>query len=337
MNTSMPVPACTVLMPTWQRPAELVRCLNALNGQTLPVGQIVVTVRRDDQATRTALDEWSTAGCARAALEIVWTEAVPLNVAMNAGLARTTGDFVALTDDDAEPRADWLERCAAALADPTVGGVGGRDWQANETAERLHVGGVSRVGRVIGNHHLGIGPARDVELLKGVNCCFRGDLLRRIGFDRRLRGRGNVSHWEMALCFAVRRAGYRLRYDPAIGVDHHVAVRHDGDTNARGTFEGRSFADAVHNETLALLEFLPPWRCAAFLIWAAAVGTGEAPGFVQVARLLMHRRPHVMARWRATISGRVAGIRTWVAPAKPAFTADATDREPAPINQGGRL
>ncbi len=179
------------------------------------------------------------------------------------------------------------------------------------------VGRLQWFGRIIPNHHLGVGPARDVQVLKGVNCCFRGDALRRIGFDTKLRGKGNVSHWELSLCFQMIRAGWRLIYDPAIAVDHHVAVRVDGDTNARGDFERDSYIDMVHNETVSLLDHLPPMRKVAFAAWATLVGSREAPGLAQMPRLaMMSRRPGgvglVVRKTIASLQGRARGVSTWM-------------------------
>jgi hypothetical protein len=194
-----------------------------------------------------------------------------------------------------------------------VGGVGGRDWQLRERWDEQKVGLVSWFGRVVGNHHLGAGPARDVQLLKGVNCCFRAEPLRRIGFDPRLHGVGNVSHWEMCLCFAFVREGWRLIYDPAIAVDHHVAVRHDGDVNARGGFDPCSYLDGVHNETLAVLEYLPPAQRALHLAWAALIGTRGTPGLAQVPRLMLHGEPPAQSlrRFQLSLKGRVRGTTTY--------------------------
>ena len=314
VTESVPVipPRCSVLIPPWRRPDELTRCLAALRRQTLPATQVVVAVREDDDVTHARLDELTRAGTLPAGFEKVTVGPVPLTASMNAGLVATTGDYVALTDDDAESRPDWLERSAAVLtAEPTVAGVGGRDWQPHERWDEPIVGTVSWYGRVVGNHHLGAGPARDVDLLKGVNAVFRGDLLRRTGFDKRLRGRGNVTHWELSLCLTLRRAGWRLIYDPAIAVDHYPATRHDGDVNARGGFDRDSFVDSVHNETLALLDYLRPRQRAAFHAWAACVGTSASPGLAQLGRAVLRGRTrNLLARWRATNTGRAAGLKT---------------------------
>lgn len=300
----MPHVTITVLIPTWQRPTSLARCLKATARQSRPADQVIVTVRRDDRLTLDTLPALQAE--LGSILHIVQTPPVNLRDAMNLGIAQTTGDLVALTDDDVEPHADWLEKLSAAFTSDDIGGVGGRDWQPHERWDETDVGTVSWYGRVRGNHHLGAGPAREVELLKGANCCFRGDLLRKIGLDTRLLGKGNVSHWEMSLCFAIRRAGYKLIYDPAIAVDHHVETRHDGDVNARGGFERESFVDGVHNEALAMLTQLHGVRRLSFRVWAHLVGTIATPGFLQVVRRMIKcndTRAQACARYVAVREG----------------------------------
>ena len=231
--------------------------------------------------------------------------------AMTVALAACRGEIIALTDDDAEPRPDWTERLRVAFDDPRVGGVGGRDWQPLERTDRAAVGLVQWFGRVIGNHHLGAGPPREVDVLKGVNLAVRAALLKAVGFDARLRGAGAQMFWELALCLPIRRAGWRLIYDPAIGVDHRIGIRHDADQRHRGVFAAAPQVDAVHNETLALLEHLGGLRRLSFLAWALLVGTGIEPGVLQIPRLTLAGEREVIAKWRSTLSGRLAGVATW--------------------------
>ena len=51
---------------------------------------------------------------------------------LNVGIGATIESIVAITDDDAEPRPDWLARLIGHFAVKSVGGVGGRDWQPHE-------------------------------------------------------------------------------------------------------------------------------------------------------------------------------------------------------------
>ncbi|MFN3193058.1 MAG: glycosyltransferase [Aureliella sp.] len=304
-----------VLVPTWRRPSDLRRLLVALGTQTHLPKNVFVTVREDDASTWDELERssnlWS-----HLHLVAVSVPPGPLTKAMSIGLSRTRGNYVALTDDDSEPSPIWIQQLLGYFANPEIGGVGGRDDQAHEPGEvfgEREVGCINLLGRLTANHHLGAGPAREVDVLKGVNCCFRGDLLREIGFDFRLRGKSNVSHWEMSLCFAMRRRGWKLVYDPSIRITHHVAPREDGDVNARGDFEAESYLDSVHNETLATLEFLPTSQRFVYRIWSSLIGTRASPGILQFFRLsLQHGNWKLqLSRFLTARRGRRQGLKTF--------------------------
>ena len=298
----------TVLVPTYRRPDDLHRCLEALKIQERPADQVIVTVREDDAETAAFFAGYTAAPLP---LQIAAVTVPGVIAAMNAGLAQSTGDIIALTDDDTAPYTDWLQRIEAHFAaDLQVGGVGGRDWQPNDHRNFPVVGKVQWFGRVIGNHHLGCGPAREVDLLKGANCAYRAEPLKRIGFDTRLRGKGAQVHWELALGLAMRRAGWKLIYDPAVALDHFIAQRLDNDNNHRGFFEPNGLCDAVYNETLILLTYLPPLRRVAFLIWALSVGTWGEPGPLQVPRLLARQDKHIWSRLHSTYTGRMAALHS---------------------------
>ena len=303
MNSLMPI---SVLIPTYRRPQDLRRCLAALGAQTRPADEVVVVVRDTDAETRSFL-EYSPPTLP--GLRVVTVCQPGVLAAMTAGLAETCGKIIALTDDDTAPFPDWLERIEACFAkDPKIGGVGGRDWQANDHRSRKIVGKIQWHGRVIGNHHLGVGDAREVDILKGANCAYRAAPLKQIGFETRLRGDGAQVHWELALGLAMRRAGWKLIYDPAIALDHHIAQRFDDDDNHRGYFNAPGLVNAVHNETVILLTALPPLRRAAYLLWALVVGTWAEPGPLQVPRLLARRDNNVWQRLHAALKGRMQAI-----------------------------
>ncbi len=302
------MPRVSVLVPSYGRPASLTRCLAALGGQTRAPDEVVVGGRTGDAATLASVESARAAGLP---VRVATTAAAGVVASMQAALDAASGDIVALTDDDARPFPDWIEGLLAHFQSaPDVGGVGGRDWQPHERGNARRVGVVQWFGRVIGNHHLGAGAARDVDVLKGVNCAFRAPLLRAVGFDGRLRGSGAQLYWELGVCLPMRRAGWRLRYDPSVAVDHDVAPRLDADHLHRGVFAEPPLVDAVHNETVALLEGRQGAARACFLAWAFLIGTGEAPGPIQCARRLLQGDRLAMRRWRATVAGRLAGVST---------------------------
>lgn len=240
-----------------------------------------MVAREDDADTWSALEAFTAGGDPGLPLRGLPVGTAGLVASLNAGLGAVGEEVVAVTDDDAVPRPDWLARIVAAFAsDPALGGVGGRDWVHErgglDDRRRAQVGEVRWFGRVVGNHHLGAGPAREVDLLKGVNMAFRREALRRVRIDGRLRGHGSQVHTEVDLCLAVKRAGWRLVYDPAIAVDHFPAARPAGDHRHESSLA--RLADEVHNETYCLLKWLP-WRGkAAVLAYGLVVGTRRAPG-----------------------------------------------------------
>jgi len=126
--------------------------------------------------------------------------------ALNTGLD-AAGDIIAITDDDAAPH-DWLAHIETHfLSDSCVGGVGGRDWvYPRHSAGRWRTQGDRSVhwfGRVIGNHHLGVGEPREVDVLKGVNMNYRRAAIANLRFDQRLRVQ-ELRHNDMAFSLAAQ-------------------------------------------------------------------------------------------------------------------------------------
>ena len=302
-----------VLVPTFRRPDDLRRCLAGLAAQTRRPDRVVVVARPDDEPSRAALRQ------APAALpvETVDVERPGQVAALNAGLAAVDEDVVAITDDDSVPRPDWLERIAAAFAaDERIGAVGGRDWVRHdgvpvEGAQRV-VGRVTWYGRFLAFHHLGTGPARDVDFLKGANMAYRRAALP--GFDTRLRGQGAEHLNDWAASLHVKRRGWRVRYDPAIAVDHYEGAR-DG-LDPRLSADRSVVADFVHNQTFAAVRYLPRRKALAHLLFVTLVGTTAAPGLALGTRdALRGRNPAGVMR--AALRGRAAGAVAAIRAARP--------------------
>lgn len=304
----MSEPTIAVIVPSYRRPSDLERCLAALARQTRRADQVLVVARPDDVAT------WAVARSAPSSLpvETVAVATGGVVAALNTGLECASREIVAFTDDDAAPRPDWLERIAAHFAaDPSLGGVGGRDWIFQhgrlEDGQTAVVGKLSWFGRCVGSHHLGVGAPREVDVLKGVNMAFRAAALAGVRFDERLRGGGAQVGNELGVSLAVKRGGWKLLYDPAVAVDHFPAARHDEDQ--RNTFSPLAIRNAVFNETLLLCGHFGSLRRLAFMLWAIGVGDRAAPGLTQWLRLARHDPRRATARLGATFAGRIEGFR----------------------------
>jgi cellulose synthase/poly-beta-1,6-N-acetylglucosamine synthase-like glycosyltransferase len=301
----------SVVIPSYCRPKDLARCLDALKQQKRPADEVLVVVRDTDTETWTFVQTFNPEFLP---LRTATVSVSGVVAAMNVGMEAACGDIIAFTDDDAAPHTNWLERIEAHfLSDRNIGGVGGRDWVYHgtqlEEGERLVVGQVQWFGRVIGEHHLGVGEAREVDVLKGVNMSFRRSAIAEMHFDQRMRGTGAQVHFELAFSLALKRAGWKLIYDPKVAVDHFPGQRFDEDQ--RNRFNGIALLNAVHNETLVLLENLPSTRRTVFVFWAILLGTRDSRGFLQWLRFLPKEGTLAGQKLLASLRGRWQAWETW--------------------------
>jgi cellulose synthase/poly-beta-1,6-N-acetylglucosamine synthase-like glycosyltransferase len=299
----------TVLIPTYRRPGDLRRCLDAVAAQRRAADEVLAIVRLEDLESHAVLRDYAARLPGLRQIDV----SPPGQVhALNSGLDAGNGDIVAITDDDAAPRADWLERIEQWFAsDARIGGVGGRDWvhhgdRLDDSVRRV-VGKLEWYGRCIGNHHLGVGGARQVDFLKGANMSYRRAAIGALRFDTRLRGSGAQAHNDLGFSLAVRRSGWKLIYDPQVAVDHYPARRFDED--ARRVVSDVAYRNAAFNQALILCEALGKVRACVFLLWATSIGTRSAPGLLQLLRLYVSEGGAALTKTRATLKGTAAGWR----------------------------
>lgn len=118
-TTGLPISVC---VPTtrWDTVGATIR---AIRRQTWMDWELIVLGQGAREPLEAAVQQAS-AGDER--VRYVQLQDRGLSLARNAALAMVAGSVVAFTDDDCEPRPDWLQTLAAAfLADPELGLVGG--------------------------------------------------------------------------------------------------------------------------------------------------------------------------------------------------------------------
>jgi GT2 family glycosyltransferase len=313
------VTSVAVLVPTWRRPRDLARCLDALRAQERAPDRVLVVRRPEDEETRAALSERDDPR-----LEEVLVHEPGQVAALNAGLAEVREDVVAITDDDTVAWRDWIRRIAEHFdRDPELGAIGGRDWvyQNGELLEGSAdaIGKVAWYGRFIPFHHLGRGSARQVDFLKGANMSYRRKALGSLTFDTTLRGSGAEYYNDTALSLAIKRRGWRVVYDPAVAIDHHEGPRVESQgritTGVRSQADRAVAATMAFNETYVALRYLPIARAISHLCFAVALGTTNAPG-PGIAVVRMQRiggaRAAMAEIWnslRPRVRGAGAGMR----------------------------
>lgn len=284
-----------LVVPSYLRPDSLARALSSVDAQSRPFDEVVVVVRDTDDATRTSLSD--------RLITVVTVGEPGVLAAMSAGVAATTSDVVAFTDDDAELSRTWCEDVLEILDAPrnsAVGAVGGRDViYDGETMRSVvrteRVGEVTFWGRLIGNHHRATANNREVVVLKGVNCAYRREAL---ALPRGLRGQGAEAHFEVAVGAFARRAGWRLLYFSDLTVNHRPAPRAGEDQ--RSAPSDQAVADSAFN----LMRALAPQYQTRRWLYVHIVGDRAVPGIVRCAWALLRGDRATLARrapsWRAT-------------------------------------
>lgn len=115
-------PFVSVIIPVFNDPIRLMRCLQALEAQSWPADryEVVVVDNGSDEPLRCLAEQFPHVK--------LFHEPQPGSyVARNLALSKAIGDVIAFTDADCLPAQDWLESGVQALRDdPQTGLVGGR-------------------------------------------------------------------------------------------------------------------------------------------------------------------------------------------------------------------
>lgn len=272
--------------------------------------EILVVARDDDQDTQAFLEG---AKSHFPYLDVSIVNDPGQVSAQNAGLDNAKGTVIIFTDDDTVPDPDWIGRMEAHFVnDSKVGGVGGRDRiyiNGRQVKGRAStVGKIRWYGRIIGNHHLGFGSAREADHLRGSNMGFRRTALNGIRFDRQLWGEGAQYRNDLALCLAVRNKGWNLLYDPNILLSHFYAERFEADQ--RDGADISSIHDAAHNEMLIFLNYLPWLKKVMCIVYAVMIGNRFTPGMISWFRMSLNKETEPWSRFRAAMRGRLEGWKT---------------------------
>ena len=198
-------PAVSVIVAVYDAQETVRACLDSLLALDDPPApcEVIVVDNGSRDATPDILETYGRA------LTVLREARRGPAAARNAGLRHATGNVVAFTDADCVVDRHWLRRLAAALADPTVGAVGGRI-QALRPCGRI-----AEFGERVHDH------ARAIQQLTPpyaitMNWASRRAVLEALGgFNPDLMRCSDVD-----LAYRLVHAGYRLVYAPDAVVYH---------------------------------------------------------------------------------------------------------------------
>jgi len=116
-------PVFSIIVPTYNRPAELSECLEALAGQTLPRERFEIVVV--DDGSESPPEAEVLAWDHQVDIRLVGRTNGGPSAARNTGARHARGRFLAFTDDDCRPAGDWLAALQAAFASTPDALLGG--------------------------------------------------------------------------------------------------------------------------------------------------------------------------------------------------------------------
>jgi GT2 family glycosyltransferase len=199
----------SVLICTYNRPDLLQISLSALIDKTIEKPDQVVVVNGGDERSDSIVQFFMDRP--GITVELIKTVNVNLATSRNIGLVRCSGDFVAMTDDDAEVFPDWVTEMKRIHEEhPEAGAVGGAVLGADSDKSLL-----SRIADVA--TFSSPPEASYVRTLPGVNVSYKRLVLQKVGLQDETLFRGE----DVDFNWRVKLLGYEIYYTPEIKVIHH--------------------------------------------------------------------------------------------------------------------
>jgi len=276
-------PLISIVIPNHNGAGYLENCLRSLLAQTYPRMEIVVVDNASgDQSVETAH--------ATAPRAVVLRQGRNLGFAggANAGIQASTGDWVAILNNDTEVAANWLSECESAIQrHPDAAFLACRILDFRDRSRLYSAGDCflrCGLGYRRGQDRLdGAEYRRECETFSASGCAalYRGPVLREAGgYDERY-----FAYLEdVDLGLRLRAAGHSGYYVPGAEVYHHGAA------TSGGEFSHLAVRLRTRNSLFLLLKCLPasillrclPMIFLAQLVWPArAAAHGRLPDYLR--------------------------------------------------------
>lgn len=267
-------PVISVVIPTLGRTKELEFCLDALARQTFPDFEVIIVTDIEERLMHFKTQY------ANLSITVKAQKEKGLTSARNRGFEVARGDVISFIDDDVVVTETWLQEVLQTFKNsPDIGGVSGptiipenmsgnRDilaFQKNsggnlfwrivgkiysyfvlennpDTIGKIYKSGAFSLGSNFKESTL-ITKQFEVDYLEACNMNFRKSVIDTIGFfSPEYLGLGDWS--EPDLAFRVKKAGYRLVYNPKAIVNHCISQK--GVFEQRGNDSCQRMINFVH-------------------------------------------------------------------------------------------
>lgn len=273
----------SVLLPTWRRPQQLLKCLTSLNSQTLLPSEVLIVWQADDTPSFALANEVKS----RLAfpVRVFHSEVAGIVPAEMVAYEQSHGSILLLIDDDAVAPPTWVERHLRHYSDPCVGIVGGemRNFHTDGTPfpkrTKEPVGRLTLLGRSRGNmydhcHSWCCRSPMVVDHVVGCNMSVRREALG--GFETALKPYWQM--FELDACLSVKRNGYKVLFDFANPVDHYP-TNTVFSAGRSGDLKLKSY-NSAYNHALILSKHSRPLLRPLRLAYCLLCGSISSPGLL---------------------------------------------------------
>ncbi|HWP81076.1 MAG TPA: glycosyltransferase family 2 protein [Bacteroidota bacterium] len=235
-------PLVSVIIPTYDRPQQLDRCLESLKQQTYRNIEVIVV----DQSVN------SSAGSAPGVpnLTILRQKARNRSLAKNRGISRAKGEIVMFCDDDIVLSPDLIATHVEKHRDPSIGGVSCRTLDREVASQpNKTICKVLFYGKVI--DRFSADTEQFVGTLVGGNMSIKRTILQEIGyFDSLFRGTSVFE--EPDISSRISGLGYKLLFTNRSTAEHFP--QWGGNADSRRRNPAQYYRDFHHNEIYYFLK-----------------------------------------------------------------------------------
>ncbi len=209
----------SIIIPTYNRGKLLCNTLTNLIGQLPTDGEIVVVDQSDEVYSE--LMEIAKNHSTQIHYYKIFVKGLPN--ARNYGLKRAIGEIIIFCDDDIIPSQNFIKNHLQNYKEKEAGGVGGRiilnGNQSHDNPNLNKVIGKVRWWDTYLIDNFDATERADIDHVQGCNMSFRKEALMKAGgFDECFGGSAHLE--ETDLCLRIRKAGYKLVFDPEAELVH---------------------------------------------------------------------------------------------------------------------
>ncbi|MBI2472107.1 MAG: glycosyltransferase family 2 protein [Planctomycetes bacterium] len=282
----------SIIIPTYNRGKLLCNTLTSLIGQ-LPADVEIVVVDQSNEVC-TELMEIVKNHSTQIHYYKIFTKGLPR--ARNFGLKRAIGEIIIFCDDDVIPSHHFIENHLQNYKEQDVGGVGGRILPREKRHHYFSDSGNKVTGKIRRwdaylTDNFEATTKAYIEHVQGCNMSFRREAAGKAGgFDERFGGSAHLE--ETDLCMRIRKAGYKIVFDPKAELIHLKETK----GGCRAENYKQWFYWYGHNNMLFFLKNFSTYLLPTFL----------ASSFIRLILSACKRRNPLIILWG--MSGYRAGI-----------------------------